>query len=458
MSQAEVRRPGMGIAARFTLGLGVVATLFSVVAAVLLLRGLDRLGADLEERARRSLAVETVRLRAEGVTIPPGTPVVESPSPGGVRVQAGELTLPDGQRRVRFYRVLEPGSNEPVAVLFAPEEAGTDVGRRMLVLIVLVSGSMVLATVLVGAWMARRVAAPLRDMVEDVLAISRGRLDHHVIADDAVGEVRHLAVAVDRMVEDLLESRETAEELAASRAEVEHLRELRRNLRPMEVVTPPGWEVESCLLEAEGAGGGDFVDTMTDEEGRLTVVVGSPAAEGMAGALLMAMTRAYLRGAVLTGADPALACDRANTALNRALSRGLYCSVMVLQVDPETGRAALVSAGHDAPAVRHDARAGVWKKVQPNGIALGFDEGPIFRNALETAVLELAPGDAVFLSSPSLARQRRPDGRELGEAGVATLARIALEEGLEAARDRLLAFLGGPPEDDLACTIVKRLA
>lgn len=458
MSQAEVRRPGMGIAARFTLGLGVVATLLSIAAAVLLLRGLDRLGADLEERARRSLAVETVRLRAEGVTIPPGTPVVESPSSGGVRVQAGELTLPDGQRRVRFYRVLEPGSSEPVAVLFAPEEAGSEVGRRMLILILLVSGSMVLATVLVGAWMARRVAAPLRDMVEDVLAISRGRLDHHVVADDAVGEVAHLAVAVDRMVEDLLESRETAEELAASRAEAENLRELRRNLRPMEVVTPPGWEVESCLLEAEGVGGGDFVDTMTDEEGRLTVVVGAPAAEGMAGALLMAMTRAYLRGAVLTGADPALACDRANTALNRDLSRGLYCSVMVLQVDPASGRAALVSAGHDAPAVRYDAREGVWKKVQPNGIALGFDEGPIFRNALETVVLELAPGDAVFLSSPSLARQRRPDGRELGEAGVATLARIALEEGLEAARDRLLAFLGGPPADDLACTIVKRLA
>ncbi|MDA1259339.1 MAG: SpoIIE family protein phosphatase [Planctomycetota bacterium] len=456
------RRPGPGLAARFTLGLGLFATLLAAAAGYVLLRGIDSLQEDLVNESYRSMTAETSRMRELGVEVPGGVNVMEGLGPHGRRVQAGTMLAetPEGPTDTRFFRV--PSSTgpsaEPPMTLFAPAETGTDASSRMFLLVTLVTGSLILAVVIVGAWTARRIARPLNEMVEDVLAISRGRLDRRIRGDDAVGEVAHLAVAMDRMVDDLMQGQETERALVASQAEAENLRVLRRNLRPMRVVPPENWEIETRLLEAESTGSGDFSDALRDDGGRLTLVVGAPAAGGMSGALLMAMTRAYLRGAVLAGAEPAAACDTANAALNRDLTRGLYCSAMVLQVDPASGSAALVSTGHQTPAIRWDAAAKQWKKLQPNGIALGFDDGPVFRKALETMSLQLLPGDAIVLASPAVLAASSPSGKELGEGGLAQLAKIGVEQGLEAVEKKLRAFLGGGPEADLAFALIRRKA
>ena len=55
-------------------------------------------------------------------------------------------------------------------------------------------------------------------MAEDVLAISRGHLDRRIEGKGAVGELAHLAKAVDRMVGDLLEGKETEEPKMSSRS------------------------------------------------------------------------------------------------------------------------------------------------------------------------------------------------------------------------------------------------
>jgi serine phosphatase RsbU (regulator of sigma subunit) len=449
----------MGLAARFTLGLGLVAIAVAGAATFLLLQGLDVLQSDLVEEAHRGMADETAWMEAQGATPPSGIGVLESVGPRGNRVQAGDATVNTAQGAVptRVFSVPASGpAGSSPTTLYAPQNLGQKASQRVLLLVVLVTGGLALATVIVGAWMARRIAAPLNEMVEDVLAISRGRLDRSIRGDDAVGEVARLATAMDRMVADLVEGQETERALVASQAEAESLRVLRRNLRPMKVAVPPGWNLSTRLVEAGGAGSGDFSDALRDEKGRLTLVVGAPAAEGMPGALLMAMTRAYLRGAVLAGAEPAAACDTANTALNRDLSRGLYCAAMILQAEPASGRALLVSTGHQTPAIRFDAAAGQWKKLQPNGIALGFDEGPVFRKALETLQIELLPGDAIFLASPAVVRATARSGKELGEGGLAQLAKIAVESGLEAMEQKLRAFLGEAPQSDMAFALLQR--
>ena len=144
------------------------------------------------------------------------------------------------------------------------------------------------------------------------------------------------------------------------------------------------------------------------------------------------------------------------SAWDRDLARGLYASAMVARVDPGDGAVDLVSAGHQAPAIRLDAAAGQMRKLQPNGIALGFDRGPVFRNALETVQLTLEVGDGLFLFSPELYAATSPKGQELGESGAAQLAKIALEQDLDAVVRRLESFLGGPPEADLGFALLRR--
>ena len=459
-STYERRRPaGAGIATRFTLGLGLMASVFASIAAFVLLTGIQDLGDELIVEAQANMAARTVTMEAAEARRGAMEMTIRSTA-DGVLVQegVGQVQTNKGDREARVLLAARPASQGVAggtATFFAPPEPPAAIARRILALVVLVCGALVAATVIIGAMTARRLAAPLNEMVEDVLAISRGHLDRHIRGEDAVGEVAHLAVAMERMVEDLLESKENQEALAATETEKENLRELRRNLAPMVFEVPAGWVVESCLIGAGGTGTGDFVDIMADGEGHITALVGSPATHGMAGALLMAMTRAYLRSSLLGGAEPAVAFDGANTSLHRDLARGLYCSVIAARLDTGNGSVELVSAGHQAPAVRWDAEAGQLRKLQPNGIALGFDKGPIFRNSMETMHLDLKSGDAIFLFSPATFECVSATGKVLGEAGVYQLAKIAIEQGMQSMEAQLRKHLGDEPESDLAFTLIR---
>jgi serine phosphatase RsbU (regulator of sigma subunit) len=436
-----------------------MASVFASIAAYVLLTGIQDLGDELVIEAQANMAARTVTL--EAIEARRGAmEMAVQPTEDGVLVQqgVGKVETTKGDREVRVLLAPRPSSAAGptgTATFFAPPEPPADIATRILALVVLVCGALVAAVVIIGAMTARRLAAPLNEMVEDVMAISRGHLDRHIRGEDAVGEVAHLAVAMERMVDDLLESQETQEELAATEAEKENLRELRRHLEPMVFEMPENWVVESCLIEAGGAGSGDFVDIMADGEGHITALVGSPATHGMAGALLMAMTRAYLRSSLLGGAEPAVAFDGANTSLHRDLARGLYCSVIAARLHPQDGRIELVSAGHQAPAVRWDAEAGQLRKLQPNGIALGFDKGPIFRNSMETMHLDLKRGDSLFLFSPAAFECESAGGKVLGEAGVYQLAKIAIEQGMDSMDTQLRKHLGREPESDLAFALIR---
>jgi len=458
---AAVRRQaGRGIASRFTIGLGLFAVLFAAPATWLLIRGTMSLSRAAADGARRQMASKSAALEREGVELRGTLSGRQFPAEGGATllVADSEVDTRTGKERLRVYRVTAPGSADATGArdYYAPETVPVE-DSKIVVLVLMVTGGLVGVTILFAALTARRVAEPLKEMTEDVLTISHGRLGHRIRTGKGMGELVLLARAVERMVKDLVEGQETRAKLERRQRDVAILREMRRALRSMVVEPPPGYSIDSAVVEAAGAGSGDFVDTLVDDAGRPTLVVGATASRGLAGAMLMAMARAYLRVAVLGGAGPAEACDAANLSLNRDLARGLYASAMLARLEPASGQVELVSAGHKAPAVRWDVAAGQFRKLQPNGIALAFDAGPVFRKSLERLQLELKPGDALFLFSPGIFQTTNADGQELGEKGVYTLAKIAVEEGLEAMRKRLVAFLGAAPEEDLAFALMKRL-
>lgn len=461
---------GLGLAARFVLGLGLLVSVIAAFAGYALWEGAQKVAYAAGEQAQRAVARRTGELLRDGVQ--EGNIVGSTlPSAEGVDIQTAQVilrTADGGEQQAKVFQVSvkrpgeassESGSEASEAtvsrLLYAPMERSPLDSNQLVVLILLVCGGVVIATVAVGAFTARRVAEPLRSMVDDVTAISRGRLDRRVQADGAPKEVTYLARAVDRMVHDLVAGQKDRAALDQSQREADSLRELRRNLRPLRSDAPYGFAIETLLVESSGAGSGDFVDSLRDEAGHSTLVVGSTATRGMPGALLMAMTRAYLRGAVLQGVRPAAAFDQTNASLNRDLARGLFASAIALWLDSERGAVELVSAGHKAPAVRWDAAAGQLRKLQPNGIALGFDQGPIFRKSLETLELTLAPGDAILLFSPNVFECESASGKALGESGVYALAKIAIENGLEAMEAKLRQFLGDEPSDDLAFALLR---
>ena len=128
---------------------------------------------------------------------------------------------------------------------------------------------------------------------------------------------------------------------------------------------------------------------------------------------------------------------------------------MAARFNPQTGEGEIVSAGHQSPAVRFDAESGEMRTLQPNGIALGFDGGPIFRYSIETLQLQLKDGDAMFMYSPRATTCVNAAGKELGEKGVYALAKIAVESGLEVMQEKLLKYLGDNAHPDLGFVLIR---
>jgi len=458
--EVEGRRAvGMGIAGRFTLLLGFLTILFAAPATLLLIQGGDRLVDEAVTTTRLEMAKETGAIRNGEYTLPRKLSGRQHQGPDNVRVQVAEAELSGaaGSRQVRVYRVIENSENSTREDLdlFAPMENDTTPGEKFLVQVLLVTAGLVVMVILLSTAVSKRIARPLRLITEDVLAISRGNFNRRIRTSGS-GEVEMLGWAVERMVDGLLDGQENQLALEKRQREADTLREIRRNLQPMKVAAPVGFSLATTTIESSGAGTGDFADALSDGDGRPTLLVGATAKRGMSGAMLMAMTRAYLRVGILEGQSPTEACDRANLALNRDLARGLYASAIISRLDPSSGEIELVSAGHKAPAIRWDAAAGQFRKLQPNGIALGFDKGPIFRKSLETLKLSLAAGDALFLYSPSVVDETNSAGnKKLGEAGLVSLAKLAIQDGLEAMEEKLRSYVGDSPKSDLAFALCK---
>jgi sigma-B regulation protein RsbU (phosphoserine phosphatase) len=93
-----------------------------------------------------------------------------------------------------------------------------------------------------------------------------------------------------------------------------------------------------------------------------------------------------------------------------------------------------VRAGHE-PAILLRA-GGMHELLSCGGLALGFDDGPVFDAMLEETVLDLSPGDMLALYTDGITEAANAAGEEFG-------------------RDRMLAALAGQENVPLARVVEK---
>lgn len=286
--------------------------------------------------------------------------------------------------------------------------------------------AMTLAVILVGAvvslWVSNQVTQPIQQLVEDVRQISTGDLDHRVHAKGS-GEVASLARALDRMTKSLAEARENEVELQVRQREVEVAGEVREQLLPQVTPRIAGYDI-GALQQSSAAMGGDFYDYIEigpNSRDGIGLLVCEVSGKGLPGALVGATARSYLRAKLAAGGDLKESLQDVNRQLARDVRRGMAVTSLYALVNPETGIATVASTGHKVPLIRYTGADKKVRLIHPEGIALGFDKGPVFERALNVQQVPIDPGDRLVLVNTGAVSLVNEAGEELGEKALYSL-------------------------------------
>lgn len=444
--ETELGSGGLKLWARFVLATSIALSVVMTIGGALLFGTTSRLA----ETAREEALVRTVQVTASELV--PGN---FKQRPGSAarllangRVRRFEVTYGIGRRESHpgvLYETVEDAGQVSARIL-SPLDAG-HAGRDMLGLIVGISFFVLLAGIGVAYAVANQVSRPLEEVIEDIRQIARGDLRHRTRVRGG-GEIKLLSRAIDRMTSELEQAREQELLLRVRDREMEVAREVREALLPTETPQVSGYDLGALHVGAPTPGG-DFHDFVETGDGRVVFLVAGVTGKGVPGALVGATARAYLRTELGRGGTLEDVLSRVNRVLVADVRRGMCVTVLCVELDPTVHRARAACAGHKVPMLRLCASDGKLRLVQPEGIALGFDRGPVFDNRLQVMEFPIETGDRLLVANEGALQVTNPDGDELGERAFFRMVMklsgertAVMLENLEAA---FQAFADGTP-------------
>lgn len=228
---------------------------------------------------------------------------------------------------------------------------------------------------------------------------------------------------------------------------------IQQTLLPKELPNLPGWELARHYQPAQAVGG-DFYDFMHLADGRFGLVVGDVTDHGVPAALVMATTRAILRGAAQQLNSPGPILERANELLVPDIPRNMFVTCLYAILEPATGRLRYANAGHDLPYRR---QGDAVSELRATGMPLGLLPGMSYEEN-ETMLL---PGEMVLFHSDGLVEAHNTRREMFSFGRLQSL--VAGHDGGAALIDRLLAELaaftgaGWEQEDDLTLVTLQRM-
>ncbi len=220
-------------------------------------------------------------------------------------------------------------------------------------------------------------------------------------------------------------------------------------------ISVPGFDIAAAAYPADETGG-DYFDFIPMPEGRFYIAIGDASGHGFGSALVMALTRAYVRSFAAMNLDVAEILTRVNNMLVTDLETTRFVTLLLVRLDPAGRSLTYASAGH-VPGFVLNSDGGVELLLSSSGPPLGLFPGPEFTSAKTS----LAPQQFIFLGTDGVLEAATADGIQFGSERVIEYLRShrldparRIAEGIyETAR----AFAGDAPQDDDITSVVVKL-
>lgn len=156
--------------------------------------------------------------------------------------------------------------------------------------------------------------------------------------------------------------------------------------------------------------GGDFYDFFLVDEDHLAVVIADVSGKGVPAALFMVIAKTIIKNHAQNKEGPAETFTHANEQLCEGNDAGLFVTTWMGVLEISTGKFSYVNAGHNPPLLKRAGGAYAWLKSRPGFVLAGM-EGICYNET----VLELAPGDQLYLYTDGVTEATNQDDELFGE-------------------------------------------
>jgi sigma-B regulation protein RsbU (phosphoserine phosphatase) len=270
-----------------------------------------------------------------------------------------------------------------------------------------------------------------------------------------VYDCRGQVIGTQGILWDITASKQAEEALRCHALESHVARLIQQKLYPAAAPRVPGFDIGGASYPAQ-ATGGDYFDFFPLLDQRLGVVVGDVSGHGSGPALLMAATRAYLRGLAKTERDVSKILALANQALVEDTGGEYYVTLFLGCLDPRTRSFRYASAGHPTGYLC-DASGAVRRRLPSTGVPLGLFPDCDFPCGDEVT---LEPGDILFVVTDGVVEAAAPCGTAFGAERALSILRLYRGDSARHMVDNLYyavrAFSRQAPQlDDITAVVVK---
>jgi serine phosphatase RsbU (regulator of sigma subunit) len=202
--------------------------------------------------------------------------------------------------------------------------------------------------------------------------------------------------------------------------------------------------------------GGDYFDFISLSDECLGVAVGDVSGHAFDAALLMSLTRAYLRSAVQTQSDPGSILTLVNRVLVEDTADNQFVTLILASLHGPSRTLRYASAGHTTGYVV-DASGGVRSELTSTGVPLGLFHNESFETV---SIPALQQGDLVALFTDGVNDAEDTDGTPFGPSRALEVVHAYRREPSAKIVNRLYRAVRDhamrqPQTDDITAVICK---
>jgi sigma-B regulation protein RsbU (phosphoserine phosphatase) len=227
--------------------------------------------------------------------------------------------------------------------------------------------------------------------------------------------------------------------------DMEFARTVQESFLPQQAPEVQSYKFSAHYTPAQAVGG-DFYDFIRLDRERTGIVIGDVSGKGVPAALYMAKLGSDLRTLAFTEGDPAAALTKLNVLLAERSRRGMFATLLYIELAGGTGRLTMANAGHLPPLIKK-ADGSVRKLLAAGSAPLGIL--PTLSFIPQSASLE--PGDTVVLYTDGIIEAMNARDELYGYERLESLIAIspADPDALKAAIvDDVNRFTGLSPQHD----------